>query len=171
MRLRKRLYRRLKKVLRVHRAQRTWVDASPHHKPPTPATTPTTTPAPPPPEPEPAKEAPTKALDEALSPERQKAIEKAVIESLRMVYDPEIPVNIYELGLVYRVEVDETGAAEVDMTLTSPHCPVAQSLADEVARRTRSVKGVREAKVDIVWDPPWDPSKMSEAARLELNMI
>ncbi|MBT3223841.1 MAG: DUF59 domain-containing protein [Proteobacteria bacterium] len=165
MRLRKRLYRRLKKVLRVHRAQRSWVDASPHQKPHVPPT-PTLQP-----EPAPTQADPAPASDEPLSTKAQQTIREAVIDTLRMIYDPEIPVNIYELGLVYRVDVDESGAVEVDMTLTSPHCPVAQSLADEVARRTRGARGVKEAKVDIVWDPPWDPSKMSEAARLELNMI
>ena len=98
-------------------------------------------------------------------------IEAQVIEALRTIFDPEIPVNIYDLGLVYDVKVDAAGAVEVRMTLTSPQCPVAQSLPAEVQAKVKEVPGVTEAKVDVVWEPPWDPAKMSEAARLQLGML
>jgi len=94
-----------------------------------------------------------------------------VIEALRGCYDPEIPVNIYELGLVYEVEVDPSGAASVRMTLTSPHCPAAAELPAEVESRVRDVPGVTDASVEVVWDPPWDPSRMSEAAKLQLGFL
>jgi FeS assembly SUF system protein len=93
-----------------------------------------------------------------------------VIEALRTCYDPEIPVNIYELGLVYEVSVAER-AVEIRMTLTSPMCPVAESLPPEVEQKVREVPGVASAKVDVVWEPPWNPGMMTEAARLELNML
>jgi FeS assembly SUF system protein len=98
-------------------------------------------------------------------------IEAEVIEALRTCFDPEIPVNIYDLGLIYEIKVDPSGAVGIKMTLTSPSCPAAQSLPGEVQARTISVPGVTEAKVDVVWDPPWDPSKMSEAAKLQLGML
>ena len=98
-------------------------------------------------------------------------IEAQVIEALRTIFDPEIPVNIYDLGLVYDVKVDAAGAVEVRMTLTSPQCPVAQSLPAEVQAKVKEVPGVTEAKVDVVWEPPWDPAKMSEAAKLQLGML
>jgi FeS assembly SUF system protein len=98
-------------------------------------------------------------------------IEAEVIEALRTCFDPEIPVNIYDLGLIYEIKVDPSGAVGIKMTLTSPSCPAAQSLPGEVQARTNSVPGVTEAKVDVVWDPPWDPSKMSEAAKLQLGML
>ena len=94
-----------------------------------------------------------------------------VIESIRQVYDPEIPVNVYDLGLIYRVEEVREGEFKVDMTLTSPNCPVAESLPVWVRDATLMVEGVRKAAVEVVWDPPWDPEKMSEAAKLELGMI
>ena len=98
-------------------------------------------------------------------------IEAQVIEALRTIFDPEIPVNIYDLGLVYDVKVDASGAVEIRMTLTSPQCPVAQSLPAEVQAKVKEVPGVTEAKVDVVWEPPWDPAKMSEAAKLQLGML
>jgi FeS assembly SUF system protein len=98
-------------------------------------------------------------------------IQAAVVEVLRSIYDPEIPVDIYELGLIYDVEVSEDGDATVTMTLTTPHCPVAESLPNEVELRVLSVPGIRDAVVNLVWDPPWDPSKMSDEARLELGML
>jgi FeS assembly SUF system protein len=98
-------------------------------------------------------------------------LETQVVEALRACFDPEIPVNIYDLGLVYDVKVEESGAVEIRMTLTSPQCPVAQSLPSEVQARVQAVPGVTEAKVEVVWDPPWDPSKMSEAAKLQLGML
>ncbi|MBI3059919.1 MAG: SUF system Fe-S cluster assembly protein [Deltaproteobacteria bacterium] len=98
-------------------------------------------------------------------------IEAQVIEALRTCFDPEIPVNIYELGLIYDVKVEPSGAVEVRMTLTSPHCPVAQSLPAEVEARIKEVPGVADARVEVVWDPPWEPSRMSEAAKLQLGML
>jgi len=98
-------------------------------------------------------------------------IQAAVVEVLKSIYDPEIPVDIYELGLIYDVEVSEDGDATVTMTLTTPHCPVAESLPNEVELRVLSVPGIRDAVVNLVWDPPWDPSKMSDEARLELGML
>ena len=98
-------------------------------------------------------------------------IEAEVIEALRSCFDPEIPVNIYELGLIYDVKVEPSGAVEVRMTLTSPHCPVAQSLPAEVEARIKEVPGVADARVEVVWDPPWEPSRMSEAAKLQLGML
>jgi FeS assembly SUF system protein len=98
-------------------------------------------------------------------------LDEKVIAALRMVYDPEIPVNIYEVGLVYAVDVDDGGNVAVTMTLTSPMCPVAESLPIEVQARVEGVPGVASVKVDVVWDPPWDPSMMSEAARLELGWM
>ena len=94
-----------------------------------------------------------------------------VIEALKSIYDPEIPVDIYELGLIYDVDISEDGDAIVTMTLTTPHCPVAESLPNEVELRILSVPGIRDAEVRLVWDPPWDPSKMSDEARLELGML
>jgi FeS assembly SUF system protein len=98
-------------------------------------------------------------------------IEAQVLEALRTCFDPEIPVNIYEMGLVYGVKVDETGAVSIEMTLTSPHCPAAQSIPSEVEGKVRQIPGVTNVTIDIVWEPPWDPSKMSEAARLQLGML
>ncbi|HEY4643731.1 MAG TPA: DUF59 domain-containing protein [Bacteroidota bacterium] len=100
----------------------------------------------------------------------QSTLEERVIEALKTCYDPEIPVNIYELGLVYDVHIDEKGVASITMTLTSPHCPAAQSLPPEVQSKARGVPGVADAKVQIVWDPPWNPGMMSEAAKLTLGM-
>lgn len=96
-------------------------------------------------------------------------IRDEIVEVLRTVYDPEIPVNIYELGLVYDVTVDDGGAAHILMTLTSPACPVAESLPPEVEHRVAEVEGVTTANVEVTWDPPWDPDMMSEAAKLELG--
>lgn len=98
-------------------------------------------------------------------------IEAQVLDALRTCYDPEIPVNVYELGLVYEVGVDETGSVSIKMTLTSPHCPAVQSLPAEIESKVRAISGVSDAKVELVWEPPWDPSKMSEAARLQLGMM
>jgi FeS assembly SUF system protein len=98
-------------------------------------------------------------------------LQAAVVEVLKSVYDPEIPVDIYELGLIYDVAISEDGDATITMTLTTPHCPVAESLPNEVELRVLSVPGIRDAVVNLVWDPPWDPSKMSDEARLELGML
>ncbi|MFM2302165.1 MAG: hypothetical protein RLZZ84_1901 [Pseudomonadota bacterium] len=96
---------------------------------------------------------------------------EAVIAALRDIFDPEIPVNIYDLGLIYGVEITADGGVVVTMTLTTPHCPVAESMPGEVELRVGSVPGVRDAEVNLVWDPPWDPAKMSDEARLELGML
>lgn len=101
----------------------------------------------------------------------QTQIEKLVIDGLRTVYDPEIPVNIYELGLIYGVAVEPSGKVTIRMTLTAAGCPAAQSLPLEVEQRARAVPGVTDVKVDVVFDPPWDRSLMSEAARLELGLL
>jgi FeS assembly SUF system protein len=98
-------------------------------------------------------------------------LQATVIEVLKSIYDPEIPVDIYELGLIYDVAISEDGDATVTMTLTTPHCPVAESLPNEVELRVLSVPGIRDAVVNLVWDPPWDPSRMSDEARLELGML
>lgn len=98
-------------------------------------------------------------------------LQGSVVEVLKSVYDPEIPVDIYELGLIYDVAISEDGDATITMTLTTPHCPVAESLPNEVELRVLSVPGIRDAVVNLVWDPPWDPSKMSDEARLELGML
>jgi FeS assembly SUF system protein len=98
-------------------------------------------------------------------------IEAQVIEALRTCFDPEIPVNIYEMGLIYQIDVGNDGVVAIRMTLTSPHCPAVQSLPAEVESKVREVNGVSGVKIDLVWDPPWDPSKMSEAARLQLGMM
>jgi FeS assembly SUF system protein len=98
-------------------------------------------------------------------------IEGEVLEALRTCFDPEIPVNIYELGLIYNVSVEEGGAVTITMTLTSPHCPAAQSMPAEIEEKVKAISGVSDVKIDLVWDPPWDPSKMSEAARLQLGMM
>jgi FeS assembly SUF system protein len=96
---------------------------------------------------------------------------EAIITALKEIYDPEIPVNIYELGLIYGVEVTDEGHAAVTMTLTTPHCPVAESMPAEVELRVSAVPGIATADVNLVWDPPWDPQKMSDEAKLELGML
>mgnify|MGYP000983274068 CR=1 FL=1 len=98
-------------------------------------------------------------------------IESRAIEALQTCYDPEIPVNIYELGLIYDVRVEPTGDLHVVMTLTSPNCPAAAELPGEVEAKMRGIPGVASARVEIVFDPPWDPSRMTEAARLQLGML
>ena len=107
---------------------------------------------------------------ESLSTVEQSLIHGQVIEALRTCYDPEIPVNIYELGLIYDVKVAADGGVLVVMTLTTPYCPAAQSLPLEVEAKTRAIPGVTAVKVNIVWDPPWNPSMMTEAAKLTLGM-
>jgi FeS assembly SUF system protein len=96
---------------------------------------------------------------------------EAVIDALKEIYDPEIPVNIYDLGLIYGVDITADGHASVQMTLTTPHCPVAESMPGEVELRVGSVPGIGHAEVNLVWDPPWDPQKMSDEAKLELGML
>ncbi|HEY5712071.1 MAG TPA: SUF system Fe-S cluster assembly protein [Allosphingosinicella sp.] len=96
---------------------------------------------------------------------------EAVIDALKDIYDPEIPVNIYDLGLIYDVEITPDHHAKVKMTLTTPHCPVAESMPGEVELRVGAVPGIGDAEVELVWDPPWDPQKMSDEAKLELGML
>jgi len=93
-----------------------------------------------------------------------------VIEEVKKIYDPEIPVNIYDLGLIYKIEVDEKNKVNIDMTLTSPNCPVAESLPKEVKDNIMKIDGVSDVNLNLVWEPPWDKDKMSEAAKLELNL-
>jgi len=101
----------------------------------------------------------------------QAQVEKLVVEALREVYDPEIPVNIHELGLIYGVDVSPSGSVSVRMTLTAAGCPAAQVLPGDVERRVRAVPGVTDVTVEVTFDPPWDPSRMSEAARLQLGLM
>jgi FeS assembly SUF system protein len=99
------------------------------------------------------------------------ALQDKVIEALRTCYDPEIPVNIYELGLIYEVKVESSGEVNIRMTLTTPNCPAAASLPLEVEGKVKALPQVTGVKLEIVWEPPWDPSKMTEAARLQLGMF
>jgi len=110
---------------------------------------------------------PKAAAEEDSTP---KSLEDRVVDKIRLVYDPEIPVNVYELGLIYTVRADETSKkAHVEMTLTSPQCPAAEQIPVDVKLRVEELDEVEEAQVDIVWDPPWGPEKMSEYAKLELG--
>ena len=99
------------------------------------------------------------------------SLEERVVEALKTCYDPEIPVDIHELGLIYKVEVKVGGEVEIDMTLTSPACPVAGTLPPEVENKVAALEGVSSAKVTVVWEPVWTPEKMTEAARLQLGML
>ena len=108
---------------------------------------------------------------EGEAPPMGEPMQEEVISVLRSCYDPEIPVDIYELGLVYGVEVDKAGAVEIKMTLTSPSCPVAESLPLEVESKVRGLPGVEQVAVEVVWDPPWTMENMSEAARLQLGLL
>jgi FeS assembly SUF system protein len=103
-------------------------------------------------------------------PAKTEALKPAIVAALQTVFDPEIPVSIWELGLIYDVFVDASGVAGIRMTLTAPGCPVAQSLPVEVADKVKSVAGVTDAKVDVVWDPPWTKDRMSDVAKLQLGM-
>ena len=97
-------------------------------------------------------------------------LKNKVIEQIKKIYDPEIPVNIYELGLIYKIEVDDKNKVNVDMTLTSPNCPVAESLPKDVKNIIMTIEGVSDVNLNLVWEPPWNKDKMSEAAKLELNL-
>lgn len=121
--------------------------------------------------PEQAAAAPDDATSGAELGDRDHDLEMRVIDMLRTIYDPEIPVDIYELGLIYQVEADGKGDVKVVMTLTTPHCPVAESLPGEVETKIRGVDGVNDVDVEVTWDPPWDQTMMSEAARLELGFL
>ena len=103
-------------------------------------------------------------------PEKTEALKPKIVDAIRTVYDPEIPVNIWELGLIYEVFVDANNVAAVQMTLTAPGCPAAQSLPVEVANRVKAVEGVADAKVDVVWEPAWSKDRMSDAAKLQLGL-
>jgi FeS assembly SUF system protein len=116
------------------------------------------------------------ADDPATRAERDRLAEvnelgQKIVDALKTCYDPEIPVNIYELGLIYKVDVEDDNKVLVDMTLTSPNCPVAESLPIEVQEKVKGVDGVTGCEVNLVWDPPWHPSMMTEEAQLELGMI
>jgi len=106
----------------------------------------------------------------AIPAEEMTRLTDEIVGALKTVYDPEIPADIYELGLIYKVDIDDDRAVKIDMTLTTPNCPSAAELPTQVENAVASVPGVREAKVNIVWDPPWDPSRMSDEARAVLNM-
>ena len=93
-----------------------------------------------------------------------------VIKEIKKIYDPEIPVNIYELGLIYDINIDNENNVKINMTLTSPNCPVAESLPNEVKNRVKEIKDVKNVDLNLVWEPPWDKSMMSESAKLELNL-
>ena len=108
---------------------------------------------------------------EPADPEAGGDLYEAVIAALKEIYDPEIPVNIYDLGLIYHVEITPERHAKVKMTLTTPHCPVAESMPGEVELRVGAVPGIGDAEVELVWDPPWDPQKMTDEAKLELGML
>jgi FeS assembly SUF system protein len=115
------------------------------------------------------EEKPRSDLDDgSMKPD---AIRDQVIAELKTVFDPEIPVNIYELGLIYKVDVAADGATQVTMTLTTPMCPAAEELPPEVESKARGVDGITSVQLDLVWDPPWSPDMMSEAAKLELGML
>jgi FeS assembly SUF system protein len=123
------------------------------------------------PQPEPAATSPPQTEGMVSDPERSAALRPQVVAALRNVFDPEIPVNIYELGLVYDIIVSGSGAVGIRMTLTAPACPAAQSLPAEVKRQIAGIPGVTDVKVDVVWDPPWDRDRMSDAAKLQLGMF
>jgi len=106
-----------------------------------------------------------------ISDQEVENLHEALVEALKQVYDPEIPVDIYELGLIYKLEVSKFRHAFVQMTLTSPACPVAGTLPGEVERKVREVEGVQSAEVELVWDPPWDKDRMSEVAKLERGFL
>jgi FeS assembly SUF system protein len=131
------------------------VEETAHHKPVNPP------PATPPP-------APVEGTPMPVPPEQLK---EKIIEALHTCYDPEIPVNIYELGLIYDIDVSPAGAVHIRMTLTSPACPAAMSLPPEVQAKAAGIPGVTSAKVDVVWEPPWTQDRMSEAARLQLGLF
>jgi FeS assembly SUF system protein len=106
----------------------------------------------------------------AIPPEEMARLTDQIVAALKTVYDPEIPADIYELGLIYKVDIDDDRAVALDMTLTTPNCPAAADLPGQVENAVAGVPGVREAKVSIVWDPPWDQSRMSDEARTVLDM-
>jgi len=106
-----------------------------------------------------------------MSDDKLQELMDNVVEKIRTCYDPEIPVNIYDLGLIYEINLDENGKADIDMTLTSPMCPVAGTLPEEVRQKALQAEGITEANVELVWDPPWNPELMSDEAKLELGLL
>jgi FeS assembly SUF system protein len=110
------------------------------------------------------------ARPSAIPADEMARLTDEIVAALKTVYDPEIPADIYELGLIYKVDIDDDRAVKIDMTLTTPNCPAAAELPTQVENAVAGVPGVREAKVNIVWDPPWDQSRMSDEARTVLNM-
>ncbi len=106
-----------------------------------------------------------------MTPEEKLKIEERIIDVLKTVYDPEIPVDVYNLGLIYRIEMHENGELDVDMTLTAPNCPAADFIVEDVRIKLAGVEGVKEAKVNLVFDPEWDKDMMSEEAKLELGFL
>ena len=98
------------------------------------------------------------------------SLKDKVIAEIKKIYDPEIPVNIYELGLIYDINIDKDNKVKIDMTLTSPNCPVAESLPNEVKNSVKEIKEVKDVDLNLVWEPPWDKSMMTESAKLELNL-
>jgi len=117
-----------------------------------------------------AKENAAVSSSAAMPQEEIDRLTDSIIAGIKTVYDPEIPADIYELGLIYKIDIGEDRAVKIDMSLTSPNCPSAQELPIMVENAVSSVPGVKETKVEVVWDPPWDPSRMSDEARLVLNM-
>lgn len=101
----------------------------------------------------------------------KKELEKKIVEALKTVYDPEIPVDIYELGLIYEIKIDDEANVEIDMTLTSPSCPSAEELPSEAEAKTKAVEGVKDVKIKLTFEPPWDKDMMSEEAKLELGFM
>jgi FeS assembly SUF system protein len=106
----------------------------------------------------------------AIPPDEMARLTDEIVGALKTIYDPEIPADIYELGLIYKVNINDDRMVNIEMTLTSPNCPSAAELPQQIKNAVVGVAGVREAKINIVWDPPWDPSRMSDEARTELNM-
>jgi FeS assembly SUF system protein len=121
--------------------------------------------------PAPAPAASDRTAAMTIDPEKTAALKPRIVEALSSVFDPEIPVNIYELGLIYDILVDQSNLVGIRMTLTAPACPAAQSLPVEVKNKVAQIPGVTEVVVDIVWDPPWDRDRMSDAAKLQLGMF
>ena len=121
--------------------------------------------------PSPAETSEPQTTGMTSDPAQTSALRPRIVEALSKVFDPEIPVNIYELGLIYDIIVDQSGVVGIRMTLTAPACPAAQSLPIEVRKRTAEIPGVTDVKVDVVWDPPWDRDRMSDVAKLQLGMF
>lgn len=121
--------------------------------------------------PAPPADGPPPATPLPGDPARREALRQDIIRALRGVYDPEIPVNIYDLGLIYDLAIDDAGRVDIRMTLTAPGCPVAQTFPDQVAAAVEAVEGVSRASVELTWDPPWDIRRASEAARLQMGFF